>query len=113
MQGERTDLPPMPKCKCGCGQPVLRRHRRYLGGHVPHALRAEGGRKGCQTRIYRHRRTKFAQAFEALTRDGRVVTKETFLTVLADVFRDAYGLGYRACETKYRVRGIKPLRRAA
>lgn len=101
-----------PLCLCGCGGQVRLRRHRYIDGHVPHGIRAEGGRQGGMARVYRHNRARFEQAFDELTRDGRRITKETLLTVLADTFRHAYGLGYRACEGKWRQRS-GPLKMAS
>ena len=92
-----------PLCACGCGSRVRTSRARYLYGHVPHAIRAEGGRKGGLSRIYRRRRQQFEQVFEEMTRQGRV-TKETLLDALASATRDGYSTGYRACEAKWKKR---------
>jgi hypothetical protein len=94
-----------PLCLCGCGEQVRLRTRRYVYGHVPHAIRAEGGRKGGMSRVYRRKAAEFEQVFADLTREGQRITKETLLTILADTYRRAYSTGYKACEAKWKTTG--------
>ena len=96
-----------PFCLCGCEQRVRVARNRYIDGHVPHAIRADAGRKGGMARIYRRRCRQFEQVFAEMTREGQRITKSTLLDALAVSFRDGYRMGYRACEGKWKRRALR------
>ena len=99
-----------PLCGCGCGQRVRQwRHRYLTPAHVPHAVRSQAGAKGRRAYAFAARAKRFEATYALLTREGRRLTKETILTVFAEIERTAYRNGYHASEAKW----VKRTRAAA
>lgn len=103
-QGQRNDLPPCPKCACGCGRRVRRRRHKFIDGHVPVTLRSQWGAKSSQIRRFAARRRIFAEEFARLTHEGRTLTKEAILDAFRSVADRYYLMGYTASEGKWKKR---------
>jgi hypothetical protein len=115
MQGERTDLPPMPKCQCGCGKKVKRRHNRFLWGHIPLKVKQLGGRSSGAKRRFLARRIRFEKVFRQYLGADRCITKAAIFDAFAEIDRSGYMRGYRRRmdEVTPRRKAVKQARQAA
>jgi hypothetical protein len=93
---------PMPLCACGCGQPVKRRHRRWLSGHVPPAVRGAGGVKSAPQRAYTSRRRLFERVYRELIAGDRCITRARLFAAFQEIRNESYQQGYSAFRSRLR-----------